>query len=560
MGVLIKSITQNPQPSAEAPQPTDITSVTVLDCDTEDTLDCELCYHWRKRYFLRHHEAQALEGLLSLRDRELADLKLELSKKQAHIDKLEKKIFRMTSEQAPLSDPDSPIPDAPPHDEPSPDKPSHFPDQPKTGRKRGKQPGSPGHGPRAHEGIPLEDGPVYDIDESCCADCGEQWRTVSNEESYEIEVNVRAFRRKLTRKKYGHFCRAKQRWLTKRGNAPRRLFPHSLYALSFWVFLLVGKFSLHIPVNRLCLLLEQKGLKVSQGTISAGFKRFLSLIRPLIKEIARYSREEKSHWHLDDAGWKVFVPIEGKKNFGWSLWVFKSDDVCLYILSPSRARAVPQSHLKDSLGVVSCDRLQANRKLNEYLRYAFCWVHERRHLRDLFTSYPQLRPLSTEFLLLISSLFKHNKQRLLNDEGSVQHTLAEAALSNTLAKILERTEQCLSDPALHPEMRRVLNGIKTDWDGLHTFFELPSVPPDNNPAERALRGPKVGFKNYYGSGSHWSAEFTAAMFSLNATLALNNVNLESFLSEYLEACSANGGKPPANAASFLPWHRPPPPK
>ena len=37
---------------------------------------------------------------------------------------------------------------------------------------------------------------------------------------------------------------------------------------------------------------------------------------------------------------------------------------------------------------------------------------------------------------------------------------------------------------------------------------------DNNQAERALRGPVVGRKNYYGSGAQWSGELSAALFSL----------------------------------------------
>ena len=35
---------------------------------------------------------------------------------------------------------------------------------------------------------------------------------------------------------------------------------------------------------------------------------------------------------------------------------------------------------------------------------------------------------------------------------------------------------------------------------------------DNNTAERTLRNPVVGRKNYYGSGSVWSAHLAARMF------------------------------------------------
>jgi transposase len=512
--------------------------------------------HWRKRYFLRHEEAQKLEGLLSLRDAQIVALELDLKKKKAYIDKLEKKLLGPTSEQGPIesgSNPDT-AEDVPTSGDAAP------PSSEKSVKpKRGKRPGSPGFGPKNHESLPIGDEVVYDVDEACCSDCGEQWKALSDEETDEVEVEVRAYRRRHRRKKYGHVCKAKNKWVTKRAEVPRRLFPHSKYGISFWVFLLNGKFSLHVPINRLCTLLQQKGLTVSQGTIVAGFTRLLKLIKPLIAEIKRYSREEKSHWHIDDTGWKTFAKVEGKENFGWHLWVFKSNDVCVYINSPSRARAVPKSHLENSCGVVSCDRLAANKKLGDSLRYAFCWVHERRHLRQLHSSYPELRPVCDEFLNLIGSLFHWNRQRLLYEDASVEQQKAQSALSDILTTILDRAEELLGDTNIHSELRRVLKGIKNDWEGLYTFFDLPAIPPDNNAAEQAIRGAVVGRKGYYGSGSTKSAELAAGMFSLDMTLRLNGTTLEAFLTNYLKDCAANGGKPPSDAAKYLPWHRKPPP-
>ena len=43
---------------------------------------------------------------------------------------------------------------------------------------------------------------------------------------------------------------------------------------------------------------------------------------------------------------------------------------------------------------------------------------------------------------------------------------------------------------------------------------------DNNAAERILRNPVVGRKNYYGSGSVWSAYLAAMMFSVLQTVLL----------------------------------------
>ena len=77
---------------------------------------------------------------------------------------------------------------------------------------------------------------------------------------------------------------------------------------------------------------------------------------------------------------------------------------------------------------------------------------------------------------------------------------------------------------------------------------------DNNASERALRNSVVGRKNYYGSGSKWSADLTADLFSILATLKMHDVNQLKWLEDYLQAVAQNGGKPPEDYKRFLPWN------
>ncbi len=56
---------------------------------------------------------------------------------------------------------------------------------------------------------------------------------------------------------------------------------------------------------------------------------------------------------------------------------------------------------------------------------------------------------------------------------------------------------------------------------------------DNNTAERSLRNPVVGRKNYYGSGRVWSAYLAAMMFSVLQTMLLWGLNPHQWLSAFL---------------------------
>ncbi len=78
---------------------------------------------------------------------------------------------------------------------------------------------------------------------------------------------------------------------------------------------------------------------------------------------------------------------------------------------------------------------------------------------------------------------------------------------------------------------------------------------DNNTAERALRTPVIGRKNFYGSGAGWAAHLAADVWTVTATAARHGIEPLSLLTGYLEACAHAGGPAPAGAGldPFLPW-------
>jgi len=116
-----------------------------------------------------------------------------------------------------------------------------------------------------------------------------------------------------------------------------------------------------------------------------------------------------------------------------------------------------------------------------------------------------------------------------------------------------RCEAHLREPALHLAQQKVLSSLQNHWDGLTVFVTRPEVAMDNNTAERILRNPVVGRKNYYGSGSVWSAHFAAIMFSMLQTLLLWGLNPHHWLSAFLQACAESGGQSPADLSPFVPW-------
>jgi hypothetical protein len=108
---------------------------------------------------------------------------------------------------------------------------------------------------------------------------------------------------------------------------------------------------------------------------------------------------------------------------------------------------------------------------------------------------------------------------------------------------------------LHPAAAKVIATLTSEWDGLARHRDLPQLPLDNNTAERALRTPVIGRKNFYGSGAQWAAHLAADVWTVTATTARHGVEPFGLLTGYLQACAQGGGTAPAGASlnPFLPW-------
>ena len=118
-------------------------------------------------------------------------------------------------------------------------------------------------------------------------------------------------------------------------------------------------------------------------------------------------------------------------------------------------------------------------------------------------------------------------------------------------------EAHLQEPTLHLATQKVLSSLHNHWAGLTVFVGRPEVAMDTNTAERTLRNPVVGRKNYYGSGSVWSAHLAARMFSVLQTVLLWGLNPHHWLTAFLQACAEHGGTSPTDLSVFLPWQMAP---
>jgi transposase len=185
---------------------------------------------------------------------------------------------------------------------------------------------------------------------------------------------------------------------------------------------------------------------------------------------------------------------------------------------------------------------------------AFRWAHVRRDFIRVGKNWPKLAAWALEWLLEIRELYHLNRQRLLRRHDPAAFAELDRPLREAVDAMAAKRDEQLGRKDLHPACRKTPRSLSEHWKGLTLFVEHPDVPMDNNRTERTQRGPVVGRKNYYGSGALWSGKLAAMLFALFSTLKLHAINPRQWLTAYLEACAAAGGKAPENAAAFLPWN------
>jgi transposase len=327
-----------------------------------------------------------------------------------------------------------------------------------------------------------------------------------------------------------------------------------LFSTGFWVQVLLEKYLFQRPLYRIGQRLSLEGLSVSSGTLTGGLQRLGVLIQPLYGRILEHSRSA-SHWQMDETRWMVFAEVEGKQGHQWWLWVVLTGDTCAYLLDASRSSQIPQQHLGKSEGILNADRYSAYKALGEQIRIAFCWSHIRRDFVRIRDGYETLRAWADGWIERINELFGRNRKRLALRDDPQAFAQEDQALRAEVASLARQRDEELADPNLPTASHKALESLRTHWQGATLFVEHPDIPMDNNAAERALRTPVVGRKNYYGSGAVWSGTLSAMLFTLFQTCLRNQIDPQQFLLAFFEACAHHQGRPLPDEAldEWLPW-------
>lgn len=441
-------------------------------------------------------------------------------------------------------------PDEPPQPEESPESGDPEadsgspapPERPK--RRRGRQPGSRTPPrvkrpelPTQHERRELPE------EERRCPQCGAPDRPAGPACSTLIEIGWDAVQREIERVRYRPTCECPEAHEVTAPPEPR-LTQHTNLGVSVWANALVQVFAFFRPQAALVRDWTAAGLRVPVSTLSTGLRRLQPLFDAWIAELDRW-QAQATVLQADETSWRVqpLGPDDGPPRH-W-LWVLVTQKVVRFRVLATRsaesARVLLGAAARDGPRILVCDRWSAYKALSKacgrLLELAFCWAHQRRDFRLLGTGFAGLQAWAESWLDEIGDLFWRAAQRseAWDPQGAVER---QSAQFQKLQEALERVAHGLFDRARRELLTlarqqdgacghawaeleaqcKALRSLLKHEDGLRVCVQHPEVPPDNNAAERAIRGPLISRYTSFGSGSASGALLAEQMYSIYATL------------------------------------------
>jgi transposase len=311
-------------------------------------------------------------------------------------------------------------------------------------------------------------------------------------------------------------------------------------------YVMVNKFSDHLPTYRQQDMLTRHGFFVARSTLCDWLAQCAQGLRPLVDLMLERTLMSQV-LNADETPVSVLDPTRDSTRTGY-FWVYVgngSHPYTIYDYRDSRSRDGPAQILGKFRGYLQTDAYASYESVvlrsGGRIIPVGCWAHARREFFDarLNQGYEAHYVLS-----LIGQLSD------IEDEVRLQGPEARlAARKERSVPILDRLEKFLREQkgrALpKSQYGKAIGYSLNHWAELCRFTENGILEIDNNIAERTMRPCAIGRKNWLFVGSDRGGETAATCFSILAGAKRHRIEAFAYVRDLLMAVST--GEPDWNA-------------
>lgn len=398
--------------------------------------------------------------------------------------------------------------------------------QPATSRRRRRR----GHGRRPlPRHLPREQ-MLYELNETerNCPCCGETRQEIGRETSEQLDFVPASFKViEHVRVKYA--CRDCEEHVAIAAKPPQPI-EKGLPGAGLLAQTVLAKYGDHTPLYRQEDIAARHGIMLRRSTLCDWIAAAADLARPLYDRMCERIRASRII-HTDDTSVKLLDGLQrhARKAQFWAYIGDRRHPYTAYDFTDSRKRDGPLEFLKGFAGYLQADAYSGYDGLYRDPQWNIlevaCWAHCRRYWWEARGTDS---PRAHEALGYISRLYQIEK--LVHDSTSDE--VYAARQSHALPILAEfkvwldgQQERVLPKSPIGQALTYTLN----QWAALERYCEEGELSIDNNLAERMMKIPALGRKNWLFVASHAGGRRAAILFSLVASCKANAVEPWAYL-------------------------------
>ena len=427
-------------------------------------------------------------------------------------------------------------------------------------RRRKTSPGRvgplPAHLPREivrHELSPTE---------RTCPGCGEQRQVIGVETSEQLEL-VPARLKAIQHDRVKYACRRCEGHVAIAAKPPQPI-DKGLPAPGLCAHTVLSKFGDHQPLYRQEDVHSRLGKTIRRTTLCGWQAALAELAQPLALRMKQLVLQSQVI-HTDDTSVKMLQPGRGITKT-CKFWPYLGDwlhPYAAYDFTQTRERDGPRTFLAGFRGYLQADAYAGYDCLyaGEGVKEVACWVHARRYWHQALDNDPLRANVALGFIARLSQIEKQLRRAYpeQNRQGARDFAAVKAGRQAHAAPILQEFRAWLdredAGGRLLPKspIRAAFTYALNQWDALTRCVDEGYLSFDNNLAERLVKIPAIGRKNFLFVGSQRGGQGAATLYSLVSSAKANGAEPFAWLRDvFAQLPSRRSGEAFAQSAAGAP--------
>jgi transposase len=376
-------------------------------------------------------------------------------------------------------------------------------------RSGGRRKGHAGRGRKALSPDTADRVERVSLQMETCPDCGVRLRSVGLQSRTITDLHAARVEKVLLRLEGKRCPKCRRRW---RARTPGVL-PRGLYSNAMLSHVAEQHYLHGIPLG---VVERQTGL--AHGALLQALRHVATRLEGAADALVGEYRNAPVR-HADETGWRT----DGENGYAW---LFATPTLSLFRFRSTRAATVPAEVLgKDRLdGLLVVDRYHAYNRAPVTLQY--CYSHLKRDAEGIARDFPEEPEVNAFVQSLAPALAEAMTLRTLG--------LSRKEFLRRAARTKRRIVAVAHRQAQHPAIHRIQNIFREHKDRLYHWARDPSIPAENNLAERDLRPLVVARKVSFGSQSHAGARTRETLMTILHTLKKRRIPVAAALAHALD--------------------------